>query len=79
MVVGHTNREDGWYRSARSYCQCEKHTDVNRLAGYAAKVSFTDTQWKSFRERAFSCPTAYTTKSREKYGIPTWRYIYFGD
>jgi carboxylesterase type B len=63
ILAGNAANEDGWYR----------------LAGYAAKLNFTEPQWSLFRERAFTCPTAYTTRYRVKYGVPTWRYIYHGD
>lgn len=79
LVAGHAHHGDGWYRSVRSCCKREENADIDRLADYAAKLSFTDAQWNLFRERAFNCPTAYTIKSREKYGVPTWRYSYHGD
>jgi hypothetical protein len=62
LLLGSTNMEDGWYR----------------LAGYAAKLNFTDAQWDLFTQRAFTCPTALTAKYRRQYGVPTWRYRYGG-
>jgi carboxylesterase type B len=63
QLAGNEDFEQGWYK----------------LAGYAAKLNFTDTQWNLFTERAFTCPTAYSTKYRVQYGVPTWRYRYYGD
>jgi carboxylesterase type B len=63
LLAGNCDNEQGWYR----------------LAGYAARLNFTNTQWTLFAERAFICPTAYSTKHRVKYGVPTWRYRYHGN
>jgi carboxylesterase type B len=63
LLAGNAAQEDGWYR----------------LAGYASKLNFTESQWTLFRERAFTCPASYTTKYRVQHGVPTWRYIYHGD
>jgi carboxylesterase type B len=63
LLAGNANYEHGWYR----------------LAGFAAKLNFTDAQWNLFTERAFTCPTAYTTRYRVQHGVPTWRYRYHGD
>ncbi|KAF2832580.1 cholinesterase precursor [Ophiobolus disseminans] len=63
LLAGNTNFEQGWYK----------------LAGYAARLNFTETRWDLFAERAFMCPTAYTTNYRVQYGVPTWRYRYHGD
>jgi carboxylesterase type B len=63
LLAGNAAKEDGWYR----------------LAGYASRLNFTESQWTLFRERAFTCPNSDTTKHRVQYGVPTWRYIYDGD
>jgi hypothetical protein len=63
LLAGNADHEDGWYR----------------LAGYAARLNFTDAQWTLFSERAFTCPTSYSTKYRVQFGVPTWRYRYHGD
>jgi hypothetical protein len=63
LLLGSTDMEDGWYR----------------LAGYAAKLNFTDAQWDLFTQRAFTCPAAQTARDRRMYGVPTWRYRYGGD
>lgn len=63
LLTGNADHEDGWYR----------------LAGWAAKRNLTESQWKLFTERAFTCPNAYTTKYRVQYSVPTWRYRYSAD
>lgn len=63
LLAGNGNQEDGWYR----------------LAGWAARVNLTNSQWDLFTQRAFTCPSAHTTKYRVQYGVPTWRYRYSGD
>lgn len=63
LLAGHADQEDGWYR----------------IAGWAAKLNLTNAQWDLFTERAFTCPTALSTKYRVQHGVPTWRYRYFGD
>lgn len=63
ILVGHADYEHGWYR----------------LAGYTAKLNFTDARWTLFTERAFACPASHTTRHRVKHGVPTWRYRYYGD
>ena len=63
LLAGNTDYEDGWYR----------------LAGWSAKLNFTDSRWVLFTERAFTCPTALTSRHRVQFGVPTWRYRYFGD
>lgn len=63
LLAGNGDQEDGWYR----------------LAGWAARVNLTNSQWDLFTQRAFTCPNAYTAKYRAQYGVPTWRYRYFGD
>lgn len=63
LLAGNADHEDGWYR----------------IAGWGAKLNFTDAQWDLFTQRAFTCPTAETTSFRVQYGVPTWRYRYYGD
>lgn len=63
MLAGNANQEDGWYQ----------------LSGWASKLNFTNAQWDLFTQRAFTCPTAHSTKYRVQYGVPTWRYRYHGD
>jgi carboxylesterase type B len=63
LLAGSNDYEDGWYR----------------IAGWGAKLSFDSDKWALFTERAFTCPTALSTKYRVQYGVPTWRYRYFGD
>jgi carboxylesterase type B len=63
LLAGNADQEDGWYR----------------ISGWAAKLNFTNAQWNLFTERGFTCPVALSTKYRVQYGVPTWRYRYFGD
>ncbi|KZM23178.1 hydrolase [Ascochyta rabiei] len=63
LLAGNNDQEDGWYR----------------ISGWAAKLGFTDAQWNLFTERGFTCPVALSTRYRVQYGVPTWRYRYFGD
>jgi carboxylesterase type B len=63
LLAGNNDHEDGWYR----------------IAGWGAKLNFTDARWDQFTQRAFTCPNAYTTNYRVQHGVPTWRYRYFGD
>ncbi|KAF3041469.1 hypothetical protein E8E11_006081 [Didymella keratinophila] len=63
LLAGNADQEDGWYR----------------ISGWAAKLNFTNAQWNLFTERGFTCPVALSTKYRAQYGVPTWRYRYFGD
>lgn len=63
LLAGNADHEDGWYR----------------IAGWGAKLNFTDARWDLFTQRAFTCPTSYATKYRVQYGVPTWRYRYHGD
>lgn len=63
VLAGNTDHEDGWYR----------------ISGWGARLNFTDAQWDLFAQRAFTCPTAYSTNYRVQHGVPTWRYRYHGD
>ncbi|KAK7995263.1 hypothetical protein PG990_014036 [Apiospora arundinis] len=63
MLAGNNDFEAGWYK----------------LSAWAARINLTEPQWDLYNERAFTCPNAYTTKYRAQYGVPTWRYRYFGD
>lgn len=49
LLAGNADFEQGWYK----------------LAGYGARLNFTEAQWNLFAERAFTCPIAYSTK----YGV----------
>ncbi|KAJ8113604.1 hypothetical protein OPT61_g4300 [Boeremia exigua] len=63
LLAGNADQEDGWYR----------------ISGWAARLNFTNARWNLFTERGFTCPVALSTKYRVQYGVPTWRYRYFGD
>ena len=63
LLAGNADHEDGWYR----------------IAGWGAKLNFTNAQWDLFTQRAFTCPSAYSTKYRVQYKVLTWRYRYHGD
>ncbi|KAK6858393.1 hypothetical protein PG995_006092 [Apiospora arundinis] len=63
MLAGNNDFEAGWYK----------------LSAWAARINLTEPQWDLYNERAFTCPNAYTTNYRVQYGVPTWRYRYFGD
>lgn len=63
LLAGNADHEDGWYR----------------ISGWAAKLNFTDARWELFTQRAFTCPSSYSTDYRVEYGVPTWRYRYHGD
>ncbi|KAK8000890.1 hypothetical protein PG991_013112 [Apiospora marii] len=63
LLTGNNDFEAGWYK----------------LSAYAARVNLTEAQWDLYDERAFTCPSAYTAGYRARYGVPTWRYRYFGD
>ncbi|KAF2707420.1 cholinesterase precursor [Pleomassaria siparia CBS 279.74] len=63
FLAGNANFESGWYK----------------LSAYGAKMNLTEDQWDLFNQRAFTCPNAYSTKSRVKENVPTWRYRYHGD
>ncbi|KAF2737760.1 cholinesterase precursor [Polyplosphaeria fusca] len=62
-LAGNTDFEAGWYK----------------LSAFGAKVNLTEGQWDLYNQRAFTCPTGYSTKYRIQYGVPTWRYRYHGD
>lgn len=62
-LLGNTDYECGWYK----------------LSAYAAKKNFTEEQWELFNQRGFTCPTGEEARQRVNYGVPTWRYRYFGD
>ena len=63
MLAGNNDFEAGWYK----------------LSAWAARTNLTEAQWDLYDERAFTCPSSYTTKYRVQHGVPTWRYRYFGD
>ncbi|KAK7911917.1 hypothetical protein PG985_014398 [Apiospora marii] len=63
LLTGNNDFEAGWYK----------------LSAYAARINLTESQWDLYDERAFACPSAYTAGYRARYGVPTWRYRYFGD
>ncbi|KAK7959643.1 cholinesterase precursor [Apiospora aurea] len=63
LLVGNNDFEAGWYK----------------LSAWAARINLTEAQWDLYDERAFTCPSAYTAGYRVRYGVPTWRYRYFGD
>ncbi|TKA50094.1 hypothetical protein B0A49_12120, partial [Cryomyces minteri] len=50
-----------------------------KLSAYAANKTLTPAQWDSFNLAGFTCPTGVEAANRVKYGVPTWRYRYFGD
>lgn len=62
-LLGNADYECGWYK----------------LSAYAAKINLTESQWDLFNQRAFTCPTGEEAKCRVQYGVPTWRYRYYGD
>jgi carboxylesterase type B len=62
-MAGNTNFEAGWYK----------------LSAYGAKINLTEDQWDLFVQRAFTCPTGYSTMYRVNHDVPTWRYRYHGD
>ncbi|KAF1995168.1 cholinesterase precursor [Amniculicola lignicola CBS 123094] len=62
-MAGNTNFEAGWYK----------------LSAYGAKINLTEDQWDLFVQRAFTCPTGYSTMYRVNQDVPTWRYRYHGD
>jgi carboxylesterase type B len=63
FVAGNADFEAGWYK----------------LSAYAAKVNLTEAQWDLYNQRAFTCPSGYSSKYRVQYSVPTWRYRYHGD
>ncbi|KAI4227238.1 MAG: hypothetical protein L6R36_002558 [Xanthoria steineri] len=52
-------------------------------SGAFAKIPFlinlTEAQWDLFNQRAFTCPSGSSAKSRILKNVPTWRYRYHGD
>lgn len=38
-----------------------------------------DSQWEDFNREDFTCPTALEAANRVKYGVPMYRFRYFGD
>ncbi|KAI4252471.1 MAG: hypothetical protein L6R42_007953 [Xanthoria sp. 1 TBL-2021] len=62
-LVGNTDFEAGWYK----------------LSAYGAKINLTEAQWDLFNQRAFTCPSGFSAKSRLSVNVPTWRYRYHGD
>lgn len=63
LLTGNNDFEAGWYK----------------LSAYAARINLTEAEWNLYDERAFTCPSACTAGYRARYGVPTWRYRYFGD
>ncbi|KAF1945365.1 cholinesterase precursor [Clathrospora elynae] len=63
LLAGNNDHEDGWYR----------------ISGWGAGLNFTDARWALFTQRAFTCPVAHSADYRVQYGVPTWRYRYFGN
>ena len=52
------------------------------LFKYTATFSNTqlsDLEWALFNLATFSCPAASAAAHRSHYGVPTWRYRYFGE
>lgn len=62
-LLGNVDFEAGWYK----------------LSAFAAKVNLTEEKWDLFNQRAFTCATGYEARYRVQYGVPTWRYRYYGD
>lgn len=63
LLLGNGDQEAGWYK----------------IAGWGAGLNLTNARWTLFSERAFTCPSAYSSKYRVKHGVPVWRYRYHGD
>lgn len=62
-LTGNNNNEDGTYR----------------LNAFAANITLTDAQWEAFDDAAFVCPSSFEAKNRAANGVPTWRWVNYGD
>lgn len=63
MLIGNTHYEAGFYKA------------VATIYGTPAPDSF----WESFNLMVFTCPSANRANISISFGIPTWRYRYFGN
>ncbi|OAX81978.1 hypothetical protein ACJ72_03681, partial [Emergomyces africanus] len=63
VLVGTANYEAGYYR----------------VSAFAAKISLSDEQWNLFNLAGFTCPGDRMAYHRAKYGVPVWRYRYYGE
>ena len=62
-LAGNTDEESGFYR----------------IAAAGSNITLTDQEWLLFDLEGFTCATATESTLRFKFGIPMWRYRYFGD
>lgn len=62
-MAGNTHNEAGFYK----------------ISAYAQGNILTDAQWDEFNAQDFTCPTAVEAINRAKFGVPMWRFRYFGD
>jgi len=62
-LAGNNDNEAGYYK----------------IAAYAQGNILTDAQWDKFNLEDFTCPTATEATNRAKFGVPMWRFRYFGD
>ena len=62
-LAGNTDYEAGYYKTS----------------AWASNRTLTAARWDLFNLAGFTCPTGTETKNRVKFGVPTWRYRYFGD
>lgn len=50
-----------------------------RVTAASAGTHLTDVEWAVWNLASFSCPAAGAAQRRSQYGVPTWRYRYFGE
>jgi len=62
-LVGNTNNEQGYYV----------------LPALAAGINATAAESADFLLSSFTCPSGFEASNRQAYGVPVWRFRYFGD
>ena len=63
LFLGNPNNDAGYYKLV--------------LSGQG--VTLPESTWEDFNLQDFTCPTAKEAAARVQFGVPIWRYRYFGD
>jgi cholinesterase len=50
-----------------------------KIPAYAQNVTLNASSWDEFNLEDFTCPTSTESNNCAVYGVPTWRFRYFGD
>ncbi|KAL8995953.1 MAG: hypothetical protein Q9169_004426 [Polycauliona sp. 2 TL-2023] len=63
VLQGQTANEAGWYKTA----------------AFRQNTTLPASAWADFNAASFTCPIAFTARTRASFDIPTYRFVYHGD